>query len=252
MSSVPRFFVPGCSDNALLGLQGVAAHHARNVLRVRVGDAVCVFDAGREFRATVLSASRDEVALNREEEIVQHRECPLDLHLITSPLKGDLTEQVVRQATELGVNRMTLAGFIRTDVNMKGAAGRLERWLKVAISAAEQCGRCVVPAIDTRPTLDEALSSLPALDAREKRLTACEPSLGRSLSKSATPQAVTRPSRVRIVVGPAGGLDAAELELLRASHFGTLDLGARTLRSETASISAIATAIALFGDAAID
>lgn len=249
--SLPRFFVPGAASNETPRLVEGAARHATSVLRLRAGDSLRIFDAGREFEATVLDVGRRDVSLHRGSETSPAAEPPVSLHLITSPLKGDLTEQVIRQTTELGVARITIARFERTDAvgRAHDVAARIERWTRVLVSAVEQCGRASVPALETVETLAERLATLPQEpQSDEARFVAREPSHGPAERRGAGSQSEAVRT-VRVVVGPAGGLTPAELEVLSRSGFSPLSLGTRTLRAETACVAAVAVLLSRFGDA---
>lgn len=249
--AIPRFHVPGVATDETPRLTEGAARHARSVLRVRPGDELRAFDDGREFAATVLDVGRHDVSLRRGAETAPAPEAPVAIHLITSPLKGDLTEQVIRQATELGVARITVARFDRTDAAARGAAlgGRVERWSRVLVSAVEQCGRARLPSLDAADSLTEAAAGWPDVrDARDElRFVAVEPSL--PTATEAGGAAPTAPATVRVAVGPAGGLTEDEVSFLADRGFRGLRLGGRTLRAETACVAAIAVLVSRFEDA---
>jgi 16S rRNA (uracil1498-N3)-methyltransferase len=240
----PRFHAPGVSTLETPRLVEGAARHATSVLRLRPGDAVRVFDAGREFEATVLDLGRRDVSLARGAEVTPAAESPVLLHLVTSPLKGDLTEQVLRQTTELGVSRITIARFDHTDAIPPGTPvdGRLDRWRRVLVSAAEQSGRAVVPEIETADSLGAWLASVAPPSEDERRFVAVEPALrsGPGWAVAAEPRSTLPVRRATVVVGPAGGLTAAEAERLGAHQFSRLTFGARTLRAETACVILVA------------
>src|SRR5262245_43432529 len=102
--TVPRFHVPEAAPGARLTLPEWSAHHAREVLRLRSGAAVRVFDgAGRGFEATLDSVTRTGVEARLGGEVRSRPESPLRVVLAVSPLKGDRMELVIQKATELGV-----------------------------------------------------------------------------------------------------------------------------------------------------
>lgn len=237
MSALPRFHVSGAAPGAL-DLPEEAGHHVTRVLRLAVGDRIRVFDAGAEFEATLTSVSKRGVAVNVGEAVRAAAERPVALHLIMSPLKGDLTELVIQKATELGVARVSPVVFERTDTVARRdpSEGRLSRWRRVAVSAAEQSGRAVVPELDGVQPIEKLLEALGALDGDEARIVAAEPSLGLPLEK-ARPEAHLR--RVRVAVGPAGGFGPRDLELLGRAGFRAESFALHTLRAETACLAAL-------------
>jgi 16S rRNA (uracil1498-N3)-methyltransferase len=242
LSPPPRFHIPEAAPGARVSLPEWSAHHAREVLRLRSGAAVRVFDgAGREYEAMLDSVTRKGVDARLGREVEARPESPLHLVLAVSPLKGDRMELVIRMATELGVAEVWPVVTVRTDAAARPAlrGTRHARWDRVASGAAEQCGRAVVPDVAPTITLDECLRR-PFEGQRVVLLeTEGQPPL------SSLP---LRPERVLLLVGPAGGFDRAEVERLTAAGFHPAGLGPRILRAETAAVVAVAIFQALWGD----
>jgi 16S rRNA (uracil1498-N3)-methyltransferase len=238
----PRFHVPAAGPGGRVWLPEHAAHHAREVLRLRAGAAVRIFDgAGAEFEAELDSVTRRGVEARIGHAVAARPESPLRLVLALSPLKGDRMELVIQKATELGVAEVWPVVTVRTDAAARPAleGSRQERWEKVASGAAEQCGRAVVPRIAPTATFTELLGQSfdgPRVVFVETPGAPPLPSL---------PQA---PPAALLVVGPAGGWESSETERLRQAGFATAGLGPRILRSETAAIAAIVAAQVLWGD----
>ena len=154
--SLPRFHVPTAAPGARVELPEHTAHHAREVLRLRSGAAVRVFDgAGAEYEAVLDEVSRRTVCARLAGAVAARPESPLQLVLAVSPLKGDRMELVVQKATELGVAEIWPVVTFRTDAAARPAlrGSRGERWDRVASGAAEQCGRAVVPNVAPTTTL---------------------------------------------------------------------------------------------------
>jgi 16S rRNA (uracil1498-N3)-methyltransferase len=241
--SGPRFHVPGAAPGARVHLPEHTAHHAREVLRLRAGAAVRVFDgAGAEFDAVLDEVSRRTVSARLRHSAAARPESPLRLVLAVSPLKGDRMELVVQKATELGVAEIWPVVTFRTDAAARPAlrGSRGERWDRVASGAAEQCGRAVVPRVPPTTTLEGLLAR--AFDGPRVVLleTSGQPPLA---SLQVDPSAP-----LLLLVGPAGGFEAAEAEALRAAGFTAASLGPRILRAETAALAAVAIAQAMWGD----
>jgi 16S rRNA (uracil1498-N3)-methyltransferase len=220
-----------------MALPEAARQHATRVIRLEVGDPLLVFDAGGEFRATIVAIEKHRVLIEVAGQTAGRPERSVPLHLIMSPLKGDLTELVIQKATELGVASITPALFERTDTvaRREPTEARTLRWNRVAASAAEQSGRCVVPKIGPLVDLKQAVALLGPKTDGQLRIVAAEPSVE---ADSASPSGTAR--SVTVVVGPAGGLGSADLELLTAAGFLRERFALHILRSETACIAAIA------------
>jgi 16S rRNA (uracil1498-N3)-methyltransferase len=235
--------VPEAAPGARVSLPEHSAHHAREVLRLRSGTPVRVFDGvGQEFEATLDTVTRAEVSARLTGLVAARPESPLHLVLALSPLKGDRMELVIQKATELGVVAIRPVVTARTDAAARPAlkGSRQERWDKVASGAAEQCGRAVVPDVEAACTLAQLLAE-PADGAL--RLLFDESPGQPPLSTLARPSGL-----VLALVGPAGGWEPHEIERLQAAGFRRVGLGPRVLRAETAAIALVAALQLLWGD----
>lgn len=240
--TLPRFHVPGAAPGARIVLPDHAAHHAREVLRLRAGAAVRVFDGeGAEYEATLDQVARAGVVARLGGAAPSRPESPLGITLALPPLKGDRMETVIQKATELGVREVQPVVTIRTDAMGRPAlqGTRKERWEKVASGASEQCGRSVVPRIAPTVTLVDFLSQ--PFDGRRVLLleTGDPPPLDPS---------EIAPARVLLLVGPEGGFERLEVERSVAAGFRPTGLGPRILRAETAAIAAVVALQVLWGD----
>ena len=237
-----RFHVPGVRPGTMDLPEG-ARVHATRVLRLGKGDELRVFDAGEEYVAVIGSIEKHRVMIEVRAAVPALSERAVCLHLVMSPLKGDLTELVIQKVTELGVSRISPVVFERTDTVARRdpSEGRIERWNRVAVSASEQSGRAVVPVIDRLTTLAACLAGLPPRQAAELRFMGVEPSLVLDEgSDEAADSAGVEIREVRLAVGPSGGLSATDIALLQSAQFKGRRLAPHTLRSETACVAAIA------------
>jgi 16S rRNA (uracil1498-N3)-methyltransferase len=241
--SVARFHVPDAAPGAHVALPEHSAHHAREVLRLRAGTTVHVFDGeGGEFEAVLDEVSRRTVSARLRHRVVPRPESPLRLVLAVSPLKGDRMELVVQKATELGVAEIWPVVTDRTDAAARPAlnGSRDERWARVASGAAEQCGRAIVPHLAPTARLDGLLAR-PFDGSRVALLeTAGHPPLPTLRAPAG--------GALLLLVGPAGGFERQESERLLSGGFASASLGPRILRAETAAVAAVAIAQATWGD----
>jgi 16S rRNA (uracil1498-N3)-methyltransferase len=236
-----RFHVPEAAPGARITLPEHAAHHAREVLRLRSGAEVQVFDGlGSEFTAVLDEVSRARVSARLGPPVEARPESPLRIVLALSPLKGDRMELAIQKATELGVSAIWPVVTVRTDAVARPAlkGSRQERWEKVASGAAEQCGRSVVPEI--APTV--GLDALCARPFQGERFVLLERGAEAGL------RTFPRSGSAMVLVGPAGGWDEGEVVRLREAGFAPVSLGPRILRAETAAVTAVAVLQALWGD----
>jgi 16S rRNA (uracil1498-N3)-methyltransferase len=242
--SLHRFHVPSAAPGARVELPEHAAHHAREVLRLRAGAEVHVFDgAGHEWHAVLEEVSRRSVSARMLHAVVARAESPLHLVLAMAALKGDRMELVLQKATELGVAAVWPVVTYRTDAAARPAleGSRAERWERVASGAAEQCGRAHVPQVAPTTTL-RGLIERPFDGSRIALLETPGHAPLASLAIAAR--------SALLLVGPAGGFEPAEAEELRAAGFVAASLGPRILRAETAAVAAVAIAQSRWGDLA--
>ncbi len=237
------------SGGATLELPDAAGAHLVRVLRLATGAALAVFDGqGNEFAAEItrVRGTRVEVALG--ERAAGAAESPLALTLLQSISRAERMDWTIQKATELGVVRIVPLKTEHTIVRLdaQGAAKKRQHWLSIAASACEQCGRATVPAIDAPQTLPEYLAALRVEDPAGAGIRlALDPDATAGLGSLAPPTGATS-----LLVGPEGGLSAAELKLSVGNGFTALRLGPRVLRTETAAMAALAALQTLHGDLA--
>jgi 16S rRNA (uracil1498-N3)-methyltransferase len=229
---VPRDRIEG--GRARLDADG--RHYLRGVLRLPAGAVLEVFDGeGGRWRAEYDGA--DGLALGPAEAAQPEGAA---IWLGFGLAKAEKPEWVIQKATELGARRILPLATERAVVKLdaeKGAA-RAERWRKVAVEAARQCGRADVPAVDSPAALDAALGSAPAGFARVLFHPGGAP-LGDALGSDAG---------YLLCVGPEGGFSPREVEEAVSAGARLASLGPRVLRAETAAITAVALVQALRGD----
>jgi len=222
-----RLFVPRVdASGGRFRIRGAELRHLRT-LRLAAGAALVVFDEHgdeHDVRIERLGASAAEAVIVATRRPV--RESALDLVLAPALLKGTKMDLVIEKATELGVRRIAPI-VCRHDV---AHGARTERWRRIALAAAKQCGRMVVPLVDA----PVALGALVRQPWTGLRLLAWEGERERPLvALPATAAAVV------VAVGPEGGFAADEIADAAAQGFTTLTLGPRVLRAETAALAAV-------------
>jgi 16S rRNA (uracil1498-N3)-methyltransferase len=228
-----------------VNLETDEARHLREVLRLKAGDEVYVFDgAGKEFHCEVESSRRDTAILNVLNEVEPTRpESPLKLTLAVALLKSDKFDLVVQKATELGVFRLVPVMTKLADIKLKDesdAEKRLTRWRRIALEAAKQSGRALVPEIAMPVSFADVIGTEPD---RVARVLFSERG-GESLDSLKAVQNF----QLIALVGSEGGWTDGELAAARTAEWKVITLGGRTLRAETAAIAVAALLQHLFGD----
>lgn len=232
-------------------LSAEESRHLRDVLRLREGDEAYVFDGeGREFACAVRDAGgrKNPASLGVRERVEPpSAESPLELTLAVALLKGEKFDMVVQKATELGASRVVPVATKRADVrvrDLRDAAGRVERWRRLALEAAKQSGRARVPAVE-EPQDFERLVARPAGEGAPRLLFSERGGAG---FESLTDETGARPASVLALVGPEGGWEAEELAQAVSRGWKLVTLGGRTLRAETAAVTVCALLQHAFGD----
>ena len=243
-----RFIWPGAfsSSDQEIELSAEESHHLTDVLRLREGTQVQVFDgAGQEWRAEVAQVSPRGTRLRLLAPWTHPVDSPLDLTLALALLKGEKFDWVLQKATELGVSRIVplITEHCEWRRGEGGTAARSTRWQRITLEAAKQCRRRTFVEI-APPTL---LADFCASRAGESCVTMLLSERGglswKELSAQLGPVAC-----LSVVIGPEGGWSDTEYRLTEEAGFHQLHLGPRILRAETAAISAVTLAQLLFGD----
>ena len=236
-----RFYaLPENFDNDKIILNTEETRHLRDVLRLREGEKIQVFDgAGREFLCEIENISKRETSLSIIEEIAPAApESDLDLTLAVALLKGEKFEIVVQKAVELGVARLVPLNTKRADVKLKDADKRLERWQKIALEASKQSGRAKLMTIETPVDFENFIKT----KTDGAKILFAERG-GESFSK------IEADKKITALVGSEGGWEDAEIEFAAARGFQIVTLTAgRILRAETAAIAVAAILQNNFGD----
>ncbi len=226
MSALKRFFVDKIDSVTVLA--GEEFEHAKNVLRIGVGDEVILLDnSGKEYTAVVAQVEKKQMLLNIVREEVGAREAAADVCLLFGYLKNaDKNEFIVQKAVELGVKRLIVFSSEFSSAYMN--ANKLERLNKVSKEGAKQCLRSFAPAVEYCDTLEKALE---CAKGYENKLFACE------FATSSKADIEKLQGSTAIVIGSEGGFSREEEELAAGLGYASVTLGKRILRAETAAVA---------------
>jgi 16S rRNA (uracil1498-N3)-methyltransferase len=227
------------AEGASIACTAEQSNYLRNVLRLAAGDAVLVFN-GRdgEWRAELAEAGKRAATL-RISTRVRAQEGGPDIDYLFAPLKRARLDYMVQKATEMGVARL------RPVLTRRTIAERinLERMRANAIEAAEQCGILRVPEVLAAEKLERAIAGWD----RARALVLCDE--GSDVANPIAALAKLKPGPVAVLVGPEGGFEDAERELVSSQPFVTrISLGPRILRADTAAVAVLALVNAVVGD----
>ncbi len=226
---------------------GSDAAHIIQVLRYGVGDLIALFDGlGGEYEAEILAVAPGQVQVSIIRQTLSHRDSKVPITVAQGYLKERKMDRVVRQLSEIGAMSWMPFPAQRSVVNLtpKRIAARKQRWEKIALEAAKQCGRNQIMAIEPASSYVELLDR--AVDCAQ-RIVFWEkaPIALKDLLQGAIPAAQTG---IMIILGPEGGFDPQEVQIAKGQGFVTAGLGPRILRAETAAVVACALVQYIFGD----
>lgn len=230
------------ASGAMVATSREQANYLLNVLRLRDGDALHVFNGRHgEWRARVSAKGRRDAELAIGEQVRPQTPAG-DLQYLFAPLKHARLDYMVQKAVEMGASRLTPVISRRTQA----ARVNTERMRANAIEAAEQCGVLAIPAVDEPVRLDKALADWPA----DRRLIFCDEDAPPGDPINAVRAAWTGDGgAVAVLVGPEGGFDEGERRtLLAMPTVIAISLGPRILRADTAAVAALAVVQAAVGD----
>ena len=231
-----RFFVtPEEMQEKFLVLTGANADHAK-VLRLQCGEKVLVCDGmGNECVCTVSDVSSQQISLVVNIRQASTGEPDVQVSVYMAYSKGDKLEHVIQKATELGAFEIVAFPSARcvSRPDEKSLVKKIERWQKIAASAAEQSGRGRVPQVHTvssyRQALERAVAANKAILFYEnERATTLRMALEGDSSYT-----------ISLMTGPEGGLEEKEVEIAKAAGLQICTLGSRILRCETAPLCAL-------------
>lgn len=240
---LPRFFSDAIDAGAgSARLSDEETRHLAQVLRLAAGHEIRVFDGvGHEYLARVERIHRDAADLRLLEPVAAAPEPRTRVTLAQAVLKGDKMDDLVRDATMMGAAAIEPLVTAHTVAHVK--AGRSpERWRRIAIASAKQCGRAVLPAIGPGRTLVDWL----AVDSAERRLALVEPNA--AVETQTLDQIGAAPASASLLVGPEGGWSPDELDAAARSGYVLVRLGRRTLRADAVPVVAMAALQTLWRD----
>lgn len=239
---MPRFYVDfALSPDSVVELPDNVVRHL-NVLRMKNTEAIVLFNGnGKAYPALpeVLEKRRASVRILREE--ATDNESPLNITLVQAVSAAERMDFTLQKSVELGVAEIRPVISERCVVRLSGerAEKRVARWQEIVVSACEQSGRNIVPKVLPLTTYVQALQQLP------QETTKLLMSLNRAQKLSdVQPQS----GKVVFMVGPEGGWTEKEEQQAFDAGFQSVTLGKRVLRTETASLAAIAAMQTLWGD----
>lgn len=216
------------------------AHYLRTVLRLKKSADITVFNGqGGEWKGKVIEVHRKRVVISIGDWVDRNVESSLQVILGQAVSRSDRMDMAMQKSVELGVNRITPLLTERCVVQLKGekAQHKMQHWARIVQHAAEQSGRTRLAEIDQPADVGQWISVQNGLKVF------LDPYADRSF-----PELHPEENRVTLLAGPEGGFTDHEREIAKEAGFIPVKLGKRILRTETASLAALAAVQLLWGD----
>ncbi len=238
-----RFYVPPeCVTIGKIIIRGGELHHARDVMRLATGDAIVVFDGtGKEYHGIIQKVDKEQMTVTIKKTVERKSE-GCRLILVQALPKSDKMDLIVEKATELGVERVIPVTTERTVVrpDTKKENLKVERWRKIALIAAKQCGRTTIPEVMPITGFED---SLKALNDSEIKIIPCLYENTKALKevlREAQGKVLRQQGKSAVIfIGPEGDFVKKEVEAAKAIGAIPVSFGREILRSETAAICAL-------------
>ena len=218
-------------------IDGNQGHYLVNVLRVKVGEYVVVFNGSDgEWHGEITKVGKGKAKITLNDKIADQKN-EQDIWYLYAPVKKARVDYMMQKATELGVSRISPVVTKRTNLDRI----KQEKILANVIEASEQCGRMTVPKIDEMEPLEERLENWP----KDRLLIFCDEA-GDALPMNEIPREY---DKWAILIGPEGGFTEEERQMVRAHENSVaISLGPRVLRADTAAVAALSLWQSLHGD----
>ncbi len=230
---MPRFFAD-YNGGEFITLSPDDSKHIAKALRMRVGESLTVCDgAGTDYDCVIDSLSPDCVSVKVLSQKKSETEADVDITIYQALPKSDKMDGIVQRAVELGAKKIVpiLSERCVSRPDAKACDTKVKRWNKIALEAAMQCGRGIIPEVDGVQTFRQAIGSMTA-----DTVIMFYEGGGKPIKE----MGITKGQSVAVIVGPEGGFEESEVEFALNSGAIIGSLGPRILRTQTASLAATA------------
>jgi 16S rRNA (uracil1498-N3)-methyltransferase len=234
-----KFFTP--KENFMNNeakILGDDVKHLYKVLRLNEGDKVVLNNCdGEEFLSVIKSITKQEVILDIKEKLLINNESRAKIYLFQGLPKAQKMDLIVQKGTELGVTEFIPIITDRVDIKLKGDFKKLDRLNRIALEAAKQSKRTIVPKVVEPISFEETLENIKAMDLVIVPYENAEGFGVKTLFKSLGNKA-DNIEKIGIIIGPEGGFETFEIDKLKDNGAYIVTLGSRILRTETAGFVA--------------
>lgn len=235
---MPKFFVKNNQiENDKITIIGTDVNHIANVLRLKINDQIkiCNEETAQNYIAKITEINKEDVECKIIKKIASNTEATVHITIFQGLPKADKMELIIQKCTELGVKEITPVQMKRcvTKLDEKSSSKKIERWQKIAEVAAKQSGRDAICKINNVINIKNICNICQNYDIV---LVPYENEENISL-KDVIKDLPQNIKKIGIVIGPEGGFEEQEIEILRQSNCKIVTLGERILRTETVAIA---------------
>lgn len=235
---MPKFFVDNEQvDNGKIAIIGNDVNHIKNVLRMKVGDTFNVCDNNsNNYIVQINRFEKEEIICDILQECSNTAESNVKVHIYQGLPKADKMELIIQKSVELGVEKITPVEMKRCVVKLDGKdkIKKIDRWQKIAEVAAKQSGRDIIPEICSVKNIKEIIDEFEEYDL----IILCYENEKNTFLKDVLKTVAQKDLlKIAVIIGPEGGIDISEVEIMENNGAKVVSLGSRILRTETVGLS---------------
>lgn len=233
-----KFFVnENQIENNEIQIIGEDVNHIKNVLRLEIGEniCICIKEKEKSFNCKIVDLDKNMVRCKKIEEVLETTEANTYIHIFQGLPKADKLEFIIEKCTEIGVKEITPVAMKRSIVKLdeKDKAKKLIRWQKIAEVAAKQSKRDTIVKINNVINFQNIFEKITDYDIL---LVAYEEETQINLKSVLKNLKNKRNIKIAVLIGPEGGIDETEIKMCKDNNFISVSLGKRILRTETAPL----------------
>lgn len=238
---MPKFFIKQEQiEGNMIEIKEDDVKHIRNVLRKEIKDKIeiCNQDNGENYECEIEEISQEKIRCRIIEEIESKAEPSIYVDIYQGLPKADKMELIVQKTVELGVYKIIPTNMKRciVKIEQKEEHKKIERWQKISEVAAKQSGRDIIPKVENITNIKNICNNKEQYDIL---IVAYEEEKENTLKQELRKLKATNKKglRIGVVIGPEGGIDKEEIEMLKSAKAKVITLGQRILRTETVALS---------------
>lgn len=236
---MPKFFVEK-TENQIAYIIGTDVNHLKKVLRKQVGDRITICDKStkKNYLAEIKELNENDISCFLLEELAGEEKTEPKITIFQGLPKAEKMEWIIQKSVELGACKIVPIQMKRCVAKLeeKNQSKKIERWQKIAEAAAKQCGTDTIPVVDNLISVSLLAEKIKEYD---RVLIAYEEEKDNSIKTKIEEMKIENINNIGIVIGPEGGLEQKEVELLTVAGAESVTLGKRILRTETVALTVL-------------